>query len=128
MFQRAQAMSNDKGGAAPYEAFHGLYDSGFGFHIDGAGRFIQNEDRSVLQESPRHRDALALAAGKAHATFSHQGFISLRQANDKIVGIGRLGGCYNFCFAGARSGVSNVLSDAGGEQHGLLENQRKLVA
>ena len=39
-----------------------LLDGSFDFAVEGAGGFVENQDRSVLQEDARDGDALTLAA------------------------------------------------------------------
>ena len=58
--QRAQAMGDHEGRAALHQALHRVHDRSLGVDIDGTGRLVEDEDRGILQEGPRQRDALAL--------------------------------------------------------------------
>ena len=58
-----QAVGDDDGGAALAEMLDRLLHGLFGFRIQRGGGFIQQDDRRVLDQRTRDRDALALAAG-----------------------------------------------------------------
>src|SRR5882724_7691846 len=91
MLQRAEPVGDDERGAALHEPFHRFHDRGFGLDIHRTGRLIQDQDRCILQESSGDRNALALPAGEAHATLTHQRIIPLRQPADKLMHLGSLG-------------------------------------
>ena len=58
-----QAVGDHDGGAVLAEMVDRLLHGFFGFRIQRRGGFIEQDDRRVLDQRPRHRDALALAAG-----------------------------------------------------------------
>ena len=45
-------------------------DVALGFRIERRGRLVEQDDRRVLDQRARDRDALALAAGKLHAVLA----------------------------------------------------------
>src|SRR5260221_620762 len=55
------AMGDDERGAAAHEFLERGHDGALGSRVEGAGRFVENEDRRVLQKRARDPDALALA-------------------------------------------------------------------
>ena len=57
----AQTMGDDEAGAVGHEAFQRLLDQLFRRRVHAGGRFIQNQDRRVLQQGARDADALLLA-------------------------------------------------------------------
>jgi hypothetical protein len=51
----------------------------FGFHIDGTGRLVEDENGRVLQERACDRNALALAGREAHPALAHDRVVAPRQ-------------------------------------------------
>ena len=49
-----------------------------GFGVERRGRLVEDQDRRVLEQRARDRQALALAAGQAHAVLADQGVEALR--------------------------------------------------
>jgi hypothetical protein len=58
------------------------------FRIEGRGRFIEDQDRRVLQYGTGYRDALALPAGKPPPAVAGNGIIALGLPFDEAVGMG----------------------------------------
>ena len=56
----AQAVRNDKRGAALHDCDHGLMDAPLRFHIHAGGRVIQDQDGRVEQDRSGDRQTLAL--------------------------------------------------------------------
>ena len=63
MCDRVQAVRDGERRAAPAEMCHRLAHLQFGFRIERGGRLVEQDDRRVLDQRARDRDALALAAG-----------------------------------------------------------------
>ena len=106
-------MSDDKRCPSASEPFQRVQNGSFGFHVNGTGWLIQNQNGRVLQERPRNRNALAFAAGKAHAAFANNCFITAWQAENEIVRIGSLGRSHDLRLASVGTGIRNILGDAG---------------
>jgi len=64
-----QAMGDDEGGAALAQGVERLLDLAFRLGVKRRGRFVQNQDRRILQQGAGDGDALALAAD-SRAPFS----------------------------------------------------------
>ena len=64
---RRQAVRDGDHGLALHQVVELLLDRRLDFAVERARRFIEDQDRRVLQQHARDRDALALAAGKLHA-------------------------------------------------------------
>ena len=80
-----QAVEHGDGGQAVRDgddrlAFHQgvelLLDGGLDFRVQRRGRFVQHQDRCVLQQHARDRHALALAAGELHPALAHLGVVA----------------------------------------------------
>ena len=59
-----KAMRDDEGGAVLHHLVEGGLQLRLGRRIERAGRLVEDQDRWILQERPRDRDPLALAAGE----------------------------------------------------------------
>ena len=62
------------------------------------------------------------------AALARLGVIGLREPDDELVGVRRLRRRDQVALAGPRPGVSNVLGDAGREEHRVLRYHRELPA
>ena len=56
-------MCYDKRRATNCKSFHRFYNSRFGFQVDGAGGFVENQNWGLLQVSASESNPLALATG-----------------------------------------------------------------
>src|SRR3954470_18131779 len=65
-----QAMRDDEGGAAGAHGVQRLLDPGLRLRIERAGRLVEQQDRSVLEQGPGDCQALALAAGEGLAALA----------------------------------------------------------
>jgi hypothetical protein len=57
-----KSVSDDDGGATSHESVEGSLDGLFGFAVEGAGGFIENDHLGVFEEDPGNGDSLALSA------------------------------------------------------------------
>ena len=65
-----------------------VLDQPLALGVQIAGRLVQDQDRGILQDGPRDRHPLALAAGELDPPLADQRVISLRQPLDELVGMG----------------------------------------
>ena len=63
--QRRATMRDEQRRATRHDAAQRVVDGGLDTRVDGAGRVVEDEDARVIEDRPRERDALALAAGEA---------------------------------------------------------------
>ncbi len=122
------AVGDDEGGAAAHEFLEGLHDRGLGGGIEGAGRFVEDEDRGVLQKRAGDADALALADAEMAAAFADLRAVAVGHGGDEVVGLGALGGFDDLLLSGVGSAVGDVFADGGGEQQGVLQDDADVVA
>ena len=99
----------------------GLYRL-FRFRIERGGRFIENQDRRILQDGARDRHALLLAAGQFQAALAHHRVITLRQRFDEIMDVRGLRGGDDFFARRIGTPVGDVVVDRIVEQHGVLRH------
>ena|ERR1051325_1635256 len=67
----AEAVSDDKARSPRRQALERLLDQPFGGGIDARGRFVQDENGRVFQQSPRDADALLLADTEFDPALAH---------------------------------------------------------
>jgi len=60
--ERAEAVRDRDRRPAPDEPGQGVLDLGLGLGVDRARRLVEDQDARVLEEGPRDRDPLPLAA------------------------------------------------------------------
>src|SRR3546814_1673307 len=68
---RRQAVRDHDRGAALFDAFERRLDLGLGAAVERAGGFVEDQDRRVLDERARDRDALLLAARQLQPAFAN---------------------------------------------------------
>ena len=54
------------------------------WRVHAGGRFVEDEDRRVLEQRPRDRDALFFADAQLHAALADHGLQAFRQALDEL--------------------------------------------
>ena len=124
LLHRGQAVRNDQGCAFAAVGVHGgvqrrLHHT-FTLRIQGAGGFVQQQYRRVLQNGPRNRDALALPAGQAYTPFAQEGVVAFGQVADETVGKCGLGRSQHLGVAGVGASVADVFAGGGREDGRIL--------
>src|SRR5206468_9404762 len=89
--ERGRAVTDDDHGTALVEALERADDRGLGLRVHRARRLAQKQDRTVLEERARQRDALPLAAGELHTALPHFRVVALGQPLDELMRVGGLG-------------------------------------
>ena len=84
-------------------------DGALGARVERRRGLVEDHQRRVLQEGARDRDALLLAARKLHAALADHGVVLLRQRQDELVHLRRLGRLDHLGHAGAERGRSAML-------------------
>ncbi len=85
---RGKPVRDDQRGAVPGDLAQRALDFAFGAGVQRGRRFVQQQDRRVLQDGAGDGDALLLAAGKFQPALAHHGFIAQRQFEDELVDLG----------------------------------------
>ncbi len=57
----------------------------FRLGVNAAGGFIEDQDPGIIEQGPRHGDALAFATREAGALFAQPGVVSQRSADNEIM-------------------------------------------
>jgi hypothetical protein len=78
-----QAVRDDDRGAAALDRFQRRLDIGLGAAVERAGRLVEDQDRRVLDQGARDRDALLLAARELQAALADAGVEAVGERLDE---------------------------------------------
>ena len=121
-------MRNQKRRPALHQPFQGFENELFRPGVDGAGRFVKNQDLGVLQQGPGNGDSLTLTAGEGRAPFADDRVVAFGQRHDELVGIGGACGRLDVSAGGARATVGNIFGKGQRKQEWLLEHDGDALA
>ncbi len=110
-------------GALVGDALQRALDGRLGLVVHGTGGLVQHQDRRVLEQRPGQREALALAAGEAHAALAHRGVEPLGQRLDEVPGLGGARRLDDLGLGGVRLAVGDVVAHRALEQVDVLADQ-----
>ena len=68
---RRKPVRDHDAGAMRHQMLERLLDQPFGRRVDARRRFIQNQNRRILQERPRDREPLLFADAQFHSALAH---------------------------------------------------------
>ena len=81
-------MRDDYDGFLVCQIMNGVHDRRLGNGVEGARRFVEDEDFRVVVDGACDPDALTLAAGEPNTALSYEGLVALRELGGyKIVEI-----------------------------------------
>src|SRR5262245_15096147 len=86
---RRQAVRDDDCRSAGAQTPQRAEDNLLGDRVERRGRFVEDENRSVLDDGARDAQPLALAPREAAAGFGDFGIVAIRQPRDELVGVRR---------------------------------------
>ncbi len=119
-----QPMGEDQRRAALHQPVERFLDHRLVLGIDGRQRLVEHQDRRVAQQGAGDGDALALAARELDALLADRRLITLRQAPDEVVDVGRARRLDQLLVRGVGPAEANVLLDGAVEQEGVLVHHR----
>src|SRR5215472_12755766 len=123
---RRKPMRDDQGGAILHQDFERLLHRTLGLRIERGSRFIEHQDRRVLEERPGNRDALTLATRQPHAQLTHHRVVTLGQPQDEVMRVGQPCSLHDAFGVAIRGTISDVGAHRIVEQEGGLGNQSYL--
>jgi hypothetical protein len=121
-------MRDDQHRAPLHDFAHVLLDDALAFVIKRAGRFVENQDARVHDESASDGDALALAAGEVRSALAYLRVIALRQFEDEVVRARQPRGLDDALDRHAGVGQRDVVADRAVEQDVFLQHYADLTA
>ncbi len=116
----AQAVGNHQAGAILHQLVQRFLDQQLGARVDGARRFVEDEDARVLEDHPSDGQQLAVTSAQGGAALSHLGLVSLGQALDEGVSIGHFGGRDHLVIASLDAPIADVLHHRAGKEKSVL--------
>ena len=75
---RGKAVGDHDRGPTHHQLFQRVLYQGFGSRVEMRGRLVEDQHRRVLQDHPRNRQALPLAARQSVASLPHHREVSVR--------------------------------------------------
>src|SRR5207344_2779542 len=101
--------------------------------VERRGRLIEHQDRRVLEDDARDRDALPLSAGELDAALADLRLVAVPalpvlERGDELLGMRKLGRALDVGVAGGGPSVADVLADRAVQQRGVLRDDRDLRA
>jgi hypothetical protein len=124
--RQRQPMGDADARAARSELRQRVEDLTFGAHVERAGRLVQDQHLWIAKDCPREREPLTLATTHADAPLAEEGVEAVRQPVNVSIEPGGNGRGAHLRIGGIRSAQGNVVSHAGIEDEGVLEDQAKL--
>src|SRR5690606_35572178 len=117
-----QAVGNDEGRASATKRIESALDLAFRLRVERAGRLVEDQNRRLLQDGPRDRNALALAAGQGSAPLAGESVVAVRFAHDETMGLCEPRRLLDLGIRCSRPADADVLGDAAIEQARILED------
>ena len=105
-----------------------MLNQAFAFGVERTGRFVEDQDRGVLEDRPGDGHALPLAARKLDAALADPRLVAFGEAGDEVVGIGLAGRFGDLGLRGARFAVGNIVRDGAAKEQHVLRHDRHLPA
>ena len=125
--QRRKTVGDRDHGAPAHQPAERLADRFLGFAVERGGGFVEQQDRRVLQEGARNRDALPLAARQLDAAVADHGGEAFRQGLDEIAAR-RDRRAQHLVVGGVRPAVADIFQDRAMEQRDILRHHRDRLA
>ena len=117
-----EPMGNHNNGLVSRQLFHRMLNQLFIFRINVGGRFIQNNNRRILNHRARNGNALLFAAGQRRTVLSDDRVVLIRQLHDKIMAARTLCRVNHFLVRRIRLSKANVIGNRVVEQIDVLEH------
>lgn len=83
-----KTMGNDKSGLVFDQIFESILDELFGFAVETAGGFIENQNFRIAENGTGDSHSLALAAGKFDTAFTDKSVIAVRKFFNEFMAVG----------------------------------------
>ena len=113
-------MGHHEGGLALEHGRERLLDQAFGLGVDGARRFVEDDDGRIFQDDAGEGQELLLPCGESGAALLQRMFVAVLEAADKAVRVDELRRRDTFLIGGIRPSVADIFHDRALEDEGLL--------
>ena len=119
---KGEAVAGHEGRAACHELCERLLDNLLRLRLHGAGGLIEDQQERVGEEGAGDSEPLALSPRELHPPLPDLGRVALGEVEDKVVGVGALGGFLQRFGARRTVAVAQVLRDRPIEEKRLLRH------
>ena len=123
-----EAVGDHEGGPFRHQTVHALLDMLFRSRIDGARRFIEDQDRRLGYRRSRDIKKLSLALTQVRAVALKNGVIALWKPHDKGMGRCHLRRLNDLFIGGIQSSVTDIFHDRSRKQVGILKHHGDMAA
>ncbi len=120
MADGGETVSDDQGGSAVGEIEQRLLNRPFALVVERAGCLVEDQDRRILEESARYREALPLAARKLDTALADIGRVAIWQSRYEVVSVGGTGGGLHLGIGRVRPAVAKILRHGAGKEIDVL--------
>src|SRR5690606_15810226 len=118
-----EPVGDRNGGTVAGDPLERSLDRRFGLVVHRAGRFVEDQDRRVLEDGAGNGDALALTSGQLLSALADDGVVSVREPADELLGFGQPSGTNDVLVTGAPAPVNDVLANGTMEEEDVLTDQ-----
>ena len=123
-----KTVGDHEGGPFCHQTVHALLDVLFRSRIDGARRFIEDQDRCPGYRRSRDIKKLPLALAQVRAIALKNGVIALGKPHDKGMGRCHLRRLNDLLIGSIQSSVADILHDRPRKQMGVLKHHGDMAA
>lgn len=123
-----EAVGDHEGGPFCHQTVHALLDVLFRSRIDGARRFIEDQDRRLGYRRSRDIKKLSLALTQIRAVALQNGVIALGKPHDKGMGRCHLRCLNDLLVGGIKPSVADIFHDRSRKQVGILKHHGDVAA
>jgi hypothetical protein len=119
---RRQAVRNDEGGAVLAQIIHSLLHLFFSLDVERASRFVEHEDRRILQDRAGNCQTLAFTTRKLRTAFADDRVVTIGLSKNEVVGCGSLGCGMDFFMRGVFTTDADIFLDGTVEEASILKH------
>ena len=123
-----KTVGDHESGPLCHQRIHALLDMLFRSRIDGARRFIEDQDRCPGYRRSRDIKKLSLALAQVRAVALQNRVIALGKPHDKGMGRCHLRRLNDLFIGGIQSSVTDIFHDRPRKQMGVLKNHGDMAA
>ena len=123
-----EAVGDHEGGPFCHQTVHALLDVLFRSRIDGARRFIEDQDRCPGYRCSRDIKKLSLALTQVRAIALKNGVIALWKPHDKGMGRCHLRRLNNLLVGGIKASVPDIFHNRSRKQMRILKHHGNVAA
>ena len=117
-------MCNHQRRASGHQRPERILNERFALRVERACRFVQDQNRRVLQNRARDRHPLALSARQLHPALADERLVPLRQRLDEFRSVRQPGRPAHVRLGGARASDADVVGDRAMEHRRILRHVR----